>query len=77
MTISFNPPVNVAHIAGPDGRCVRCGAGLGANMILNDDDGTIGETAWVPGERVVEYECSDGRTRFADSVAGRTVDCVA
>ena len=69
-------PVNVVHVAGSDGKCARCGAGLGEYAALNDENGMLTTRPWRPGELVFEYEQINGRSGFADSVMmGRTVDC--
>jgi hypothetical protein len=75
MTSAFPPMVNVAHVAGADGKCARCNASIGAFTELQDDGVTYKERPWLPGERVIEYECADSRTRFADWAAGFAVDC--
>jgi hypothetical protein len=71
----MNPPVNVAHLAGPNGQCTRCHAGIGCFMEMSDETNTWTERPWKEGERVLEYECSDGRTRFANVVTGFSIDC--
>ena len=75
MTSAYPPIVNVAHLAGKDGRCARCGSSIGCFMELQDDGQTWIERPWHPGERVIEYETPDSRTRFADKVFGYAVDC--
>jgi len=69
--------INVAHVADGNGKCSRCGAGLGSFVTFHDDNATWEERPWRVGERVLEYECPDGRNRFADQVTGWTQDCVA
>jgi len=78
MTSAFPPVVNVAHVAGPNGRCSRCGGPIGSFVQVADADNGIAavERPWFPGERVIEYEAPNGRTFFADTVSGYTVDCV-
>ena len=77
MTSAYPPVVNVAHIAGPDGKCARCGAGIGSFIQVEDADNKIPAVnrPWATGERVVEYEAPNGRTYFADKVFGFTIDC--
>lgn len=77
MTSAYPPVVNVAHIAGKDGKCARCKAGIGCFTQVADADNGLEfvERPWKDGERVIEYECPDGRTRFADSATGFTIDC--
>jgi hypothetical protein len=77
MTSAYNPPLNVAHLAGTNGRCMRCGTSLGTHQIFSDDTGTMDNQDWAPGERVIEYEMPNGRTGFADQVTGFCVDCSA
>jgi len=90
MTSAYPPVVNVAHIAGPDGKCARCGAGIGSFVQVADADigalhlskhGKPGKPMkdirrpWKEGERVIEYEMPNGRTGFADQAFGFTIDC--
>jgi len=72
----MNGPINVAHIANGDGKCRRCGAGLGCFGEVSDVTNEYHERPWRLDERVIEYECADGRTRFADLVTGYTQDCI-
>lgn len=76
------PPVNVAHIADEKGeKCARCGALLGSYIHVIDDEQSpqFGQTIsepWPHGQPVIEYEQTNGRSAFADSVMqGRTVEC--
>jgi hypothetical protein len=83
--------INVAHVADGNGKCSRCGAGLGNYVRVADSEGTIitkgkrkgqfkplpaVERPWAKGERVIEYEMPNARTGFADQVFGWTQDCV-
>lgn len=75
MTSAYPPITNVAHRAGKDGICTRCQARLG-NSIVVQDDGSVVERPWSVGERIVEYDCPDGRSRFSDHVFGFAIDCI-
>lgn len=66
--------VNVAHLAGPDGKCSRCKAGIGCFTELRDDGWF--ERPWNIDERVVEYEMPNGRTGFSNDVVGFAQDCI-
>lgn len=91
MTSAFQPVINVAHIARSDGKCARCGAGLGSFVQVEDPDiGNLHLSAkgeptkaipavsrpWKAGERVIEFDMPNGRTGFADHVFGFTKDCI-
>jgi hypothetical protein len=77
MTSAYPPVVNVAHVADGQGKCARCGAGLGVFVQVADADNGLPEVhrPWKVGERVVEYEAPNARTYFADAVVGFTIDC--
>jgi hypothetical protein len=68
--------VNVAHVAGMDGKCSRCGAGLGNHIELDDATAQFMERPWQVGERVLEYEMPNGRSGFATHVHGYAVNCI-
>jgi hypothetical protein len=77
MTSGFPPVLNVAHVAGADGRCARCKGPIGSYLQIEDADNGVPflERPWAVGERVVEYLRPDGRSCFADQVAGYAVEC--
>jgi len=76
MTSAYPPMVNVAHVAGRDGKCARCGASLGNCKEVDEATMTWKERAWMPQERVLEYEMPNGRSGFATEVFGYAVNCV-
>lgn len=85
MTSAYPPVVNVAHVADGQGKCSRCHASIGEFVQVADADArnAKGEVEPLPAinrpwyfqQRVIEYDCADGRSRFADQVTGFTVDC--
>lgn len=75
--MTMQPYPNVAHEAGPDGRCVRCRTMLGANLVLDETTGVHHVHLWTPGQLVLEYDVPGGRTAFTDSAAGPRVTCVS
>ena len=59
---AFTPPIDVEHTVGPDGvRCVRCRAGLGAFVELQDDGNWL-QRPWREGETVIEVEQIDRKS---------------
>lgn len=78
MTSGFPPVLNVAHVAGADGRCVRCKGPIGSYLQVEDQENGLPfvERPWKPGERVIEFEQPNGRTGFTDLCTGRSIDCV-
>lgn len=77
MTSAYPPVVNVAHVADGQGKCSRCHASIGEFVQVADADNDLPaiNRPWYEGQRVLEYECPDGRSRFADQCTGFTVDC--
>lgn len=79
MTSAFPPVVNVAHLAGADGRCARCKGPIGSYLQVADADAEpptpFLARPWKAGERVIEYDCPDGRSRFTDQCTGYCIEC--